>query len=155
MDSYYLNTGISPLGNPQYIGNPQHTGYYGLSRYFDNKYNDNNNSKSGDWGLDDFSKLLGTLTGGLQAFTGLSSIGQANKAYKLAKRQFAFQKGLANRNIANQAKTINNHYDSSAQAAAGLVGGMDSSGNYGFTSQDLVDRYAQKAKEKYVDGRPI
>ena len=155
MDNYYLNTGISPLGNPQHIGNLQ-PGYYGLSRYFDNKYNDN--SKGGDWGLNDLndlSKLLGTLTNGLQAFTGLSSIGQANKAYKLAKKQFAFQKGLANRNIANQAKTINNHYDSSAQAAAGLVGGMDSSGNYGFTSQDLVDRYAQKAKEKYVDGRPI
>lgn len=154
MNNYYLNTGISPFGTTD------NSGYYGftspwLSYNYGNNDNNSNNNKGGNTGLDDFSKLFGTLTGGLQAFTGLSSIGQANKAYKLAKRQFAFQRGLANRNIANQAKTINNHYDSSAQAAAGLVGGMDSSGNYGFTSPDLVDRYAQKAKEKYVDGRPI
>ena len=77
------------------------------------------------------------------------------KNYELAQQQFKYQKGLANRNLANQAKIINNTYDNAAQVAAGMIGGKDVSGNYGFTNQAIVDDYAKKAKEKHVDGSAI
>lgn len=99
---------------------------------------------------------LGSLfTGGMQAYTGFQNIGLANKALSFAKKQFNFQKALANRNLANQAKTINNAYDASAQVAAGMIGGQDAAGNYGFTSQDIIDKYAAIAKEKHVEGSAL
>ena len=101
------------------------------------------------------TNTLGAVTGGLQAFGGLASAYMGYKNYKMAKDQFGFQKGLANRNLANQAKTINNAYSNAAQVAAGMVGGRDTAGKYGLTDQALVDRYAAKAKEQYVDGSPI
>lgn len=93
--------------------------------------------------------------GGLQAYTGLQSLGLGKKALGLAKNQFAFEKGLANRNLANQAKTINNAYDASAQVAAGLIGGKDATGRYTTTNQEIIDKYASSAKDKYVDGSAI
>lgn len=99
-----------------------------------------------------------TLAGiglGLQGLSGLANAFMSYKNYKLAKNQWRFQKNLANRNLANQAKTVNNAYDNAAQVAAGMIGGQDASGNYGFTDQAIVDRYANRAKNQHVDGSPI
>ena len=98
---------------------------------------------------------LGVVTGGLQGLSGLAQAFVGMKNYELAQQQFKYQKGLANRNLANQAKIINSTYDNAAQVAAGMIGGKDVSGNYGFTNQAIVDDYAKKAKEKYVDGSAI
>ena len=98
---------------------------------------------------------LGLVTGGLQGLSGLAQAFVGMKNYELAQQQFKYQKGLANRNLANQAKIINNTYDNAAQVAAGMIGGKDVSGNYGFTDQAIVDDYAKKAKEKHVDGSAI
>lgn len=110
-------------------------------------------SNQSDFGWN--NKTLGTVFGGLQALSGLANAFLGYKAYGLAKDQFRYQKGLANRNLANQAKIINNTYDNAAQVAAGMIGSRDSSGNYGMTNQAIVDTYANKAKEKHVDGSPI
>lgn len=104
-------------------------------------------------GLD--GQTWGAIAGGLQGLSGLASAYTGYKNYQLAKDQFNFQKGLANRNLANQAKIINNTYDNAAQVAAGMIGGRDSSGNYGFTDQAIVDRYAANARKKHVDGSAI
>ena len=101
-----------------------------------------------------FGFNTGTL-GGLQALGGLASAYMGYKNYQMAKDQFGFQKGLANRNLANQAKTINNAYNNAAQVAAGMVGGKTASGVYGLTDQAIIDRYAASAREKHVDGSPI
>ena len=98
---------------------------------------------------------LGVVTGGLQGLSGLAQAFVGMKNYELAQQQFKYQKGLANRNLANQAKIINNTYDNAAQVAAGMIGGKDVSGNYGFINQAIVDDYAKKAKEKHVDGSAI
>lgn len=98
---------------------------------------------------------LGVVTGGLQGLSGLAQAFVGMKNYELAQQQFKYQKGLANRNLTNQAKIINNTYDNAAQVAAGMIGGKDVSGNYGFTNQAIVDDYAKKAKEKHVDGSAI
>ena len=98
---------------------------------------------------------LGLVTGGLQGLSGLAQAFVGMKNYELAQQQLKYQKGLANRNLANQAKIINNTYDNAAQVAAGMIGGKDVSGNYGFTNQAIVDDYAKKAKEKHVDGSAI
>lgn len=108
--------------------------------------------------------LAGYLSAGagiLQGIGGLASAYTAYKGLQLAKDQFGFQKGLANRNLANQAKITNNAYDNAAQVAAGMIGGgsynpaTDSQGSYGMTDQAVVDRYANKAKGQHVDGSPI
>ena len=98
---------------------------------------------------------IGALSGGLQALSGLASAYMGHKNYQMAKDQFGFQKGLANRNLTNQAKTINNAYNNAAQVAAGMVGGKTASGVYGLTDQAIIDRYAASAREKHVDGSPI
>lgn len=116
-------------------------------------------TQGSSWG--NTASMIGAGAGILQGLGGLASAYTAYKGLQLAKDQFKYQKGLANRNLANQSKTINNSYDNAAQVAAGMIGGgsynptTDSQGNYGMTDQAVVDRYAQKAKEKHVDGSPI
>lgn len=92
---------------------------------------------------------------GIQGLSGLANAYLGYQALQQAKKQFKFQKGLANRNLANQAKTINNTYDNAAQVAAGMIGGTDSAGNFGFTDPSIVKRYQDRAKEQHVDGSPI
>ena len=116
-------------------------------------------TQGSNWG--NTASMIGAGAGILQGLGGLASAYTAYKGLQLAKDQFRYQKGLANRNLANQAKTINNSYDNAAQVAAGMIGGgsynpaTDSQGNYGMTDQAIVDRYAQKAKEQHVDGSPV
>lgn len=98
------------------------------------------------------AKGLAGIGMGIQGLSGLANAYMGYKNYQLAQEQFKFQKGLARRNLANQAKIINNTYDNAAQVAAGMIGGRDSSGNFGFTSQGVVDRYVNAAKDKHVSG---
>lgn len=113
-----------------------------------NLYNINNNQS---W-LEQNAKGLAGIGMGIQGLSGLANAYMGYKNYQLAQEQFKFQKGLARRNLANQAKIINNTYDTAAQVAAGMIGGKDSYGNYGFTSQDIVNRYSNAAKDKHVSG---
>ena len=112
-------------------------------------------------GLSNAMGYIGAGADILQGISGLAGAYMGYKNYKLAKEQFGFQKGLANRNLANQAKVINNTYDNAAQVAAGMIGGgsynpaTDTQGSFGMTDQAVVDKYAEKAKEKHVDGSPI
>ena len=101
------------------------------------------------------NKTLGTVFSGLNALTGLANAFMGYKAYGLAKDQFRFQKGLANRQLANQAKMINNAYDASAQVAAGMRGSLNADGTIGMTDKAIVDQYAARAKERHVNGSPI
>lgn len=110
---------------------------------------------SGGFSFGDFGSLLGAGAGLLQGFAALRQAQMAEKQLNLAKQQFGFQKGLANRNLANQAKVINNQYDNAAQVAAGMIGGKDANGNYGYTDPSIVQEYASKAREKHVDGSPV
>ena len=110
---------------------------------------DNLNDKS--W-LEQNAKGLAGIGMGIQGLSGLANAYMGYKNYQLAQEQFKFQKGLARRNLANQAKIINNTYDNAAQVAAGMIGGRDNYGNYGFTSQDIVNKYASAAKDKHVSG---
>ena len=116
-------------------------------------------TQGSNWG--NVAGMVGAGAGVLQGLGGLASAYTAYKGLQLAKDQFNYQKGLANRNLANQAKIINNSYDNAAQVAAGMIGGgsynpaTDSQGNYGMTDQAIIDKYAQKAKEKHVDGSPV
>lgn len=113
--------------------------------------NTNSTDTSKSW-LEQNAKGLAAIGMGVQGLSGLANAYMGYKNYQLAQEQFKFQKGLARRNLANQAKIINNTYDNAAQVAAGMIGGRDSSGNYGFTSQDVVDRYSNAAKDKHVSG---
>ena len=112
-------------------------------------------------GLSNAMGYIGAGADILQGLSGLASAYMGYKNYNLAKEQFGFQKGLANRNLANQAKVINNTYDNAAQVAAGMIGGgsynpaTDSQGSFGMVDQATVDQYAKKAKEKHVDGSSI
>ena len=97
---------------------------------------------------------LGLL--GLQGYTGLKSLSLANKQLGLANQQFDFEKGLANRNLSNQAKTINNYYDAAGQAAIGLLGGIDAlTGQTISPDAATVAKANENIKNSYVDGSPI
>ena len=132
------------------------SGYNGVDSMYEDIANTNvptPSTSSSGFGFN--TGTLGVVTGGLQGLSGLAQAFVGMKNYELAQQQFKYQKGLANRNLANQAKIINNTYDNAAQVAAGMIGGKDVSGNYGFTNQAIVDDYAKKAKEKHVDGSAI
>ena len=108
----------------------------GDSSWFDNFFKD---FKLGDA----FSGLgaVGSLLGAINAF----------RQSALAEDVIDYQKNLANRNIANMTKQINNQYDSNAKNAAAFTGGTDD----GLTTEDLRKKYLSNAKEKYLDGSPI
>ena len=113
----------------------------------------NNNLANGNSFIN--NNTLGLVGLGLSGLSGLANAYMGYKNYKLAKDQFAFQKGLANRNLANTAKTINNAYDNAAQVAAGMIGGMDALGNYGLVDRATVDKYRKNAEAQHVDGSAI
>lgn len=113
-------------------------------------------------GLSDSNTFLGLsgatwqgIGSGLQGLAGLASAYTGLQNYYLAKDALNFQKDLANRNLANQAKIINNTYDNAAQVAAGMIGSKDSSGRYGGVSSSDVSRAESRAKSQYVDGSSI
>ena len=88
---------------------------------------------------------------GLQTLGGLGDLWLGMKNYNLAQDAFDFQKSLANRNLQNQAKLINNQYDTAANVGAALA-----NQNYNGTINDhtLAAQQAQ-AKKQYVDNSAI
>lgn len=140
LQNYGSNNGLSNFGTFQWGGNGlggDTSGLGGLANLF-----------GGDL-FGGLSQLGSLLSGGLQAFSGLQNYKLGQQALGLSKDQFNFQKGLANRNLANQAKTVNNTYDTAAQVGAGMQGA------YGQVNQSDVDRWSKAAKDKHVDGSPI
>lgn len=110
---------------------------------------------SGGFSLGNFGQIASAGMGLLQGIAALRQAQMAEKQLGLAKQQFGFQKGLANRNIANQAKMINNQYDNAAQVAAGMIGSRNADGTYGMTDQAIINQYANNANAKHVDGSAI
>ena len=100
------------------------------------------------------SQNLGTIWNGLQ--TGLGIVGAYNafQNRQLFEDQLDAQKAFWNRNIANQAKMINNEYDSHARIAAAQEGSYNN-GVVGTTSDGVAQEYMNRAKQKHVDGSPI
>lgn len=140
-------------GMGRYISDDQFNKLYDSTFPTNNTSTPNLGTSNGLFGIsNDTLAGIGAIAQGL---SGLAGAYNSFKNYQLAQKQFNFQKGLANRNLANQAKLINNTYDSAAQVAAGMIGSKDATGNYGFTNQAVVDQYAAKAKEKHVDGSAI
>ena len=144
----YINDSNDMLGSSSWL-----SGVDSMYRDIANTNTSTPSTSSSGFGFN--TGTFGAVAGGLQGLSGLAQAFVGMKNYELAQQQFKYQKGLANRNLANQAKIINNTYDNAAQVAAGMIGGKDVSGNYGFTNQTIVDDYAKKAKEKHVDGSAI
>lgn len=102
------------------------------------------------------NSLGGLALGGLQSYANLQNLGLAKKQLGLANKQFAFEKGLANRNLANQAQTINTAYDAAGQAAIGLLGGIDAVTGQTITPDaETLARAEENIKKSYVSGTPI
>lgn len=120
---------------------------------------DSSNWFTGMGGLAGLGSLLSGIgqlgSYGLGAYTGLKQLGLAKDQLKLAKEDFGFQKALANRNIANQAQSINNAYDNSARMGAALIGGVNADGTFGDTPVETVKKYEDEAKKQHVDGSAI
>lgn len=112
---------------------------------------DGTSMKVGDPGMS-WQEGLGLAAQGLQSLSGLYNAYTGYKNYQLAKQQFAFEKAAMNRNIANQAKIINNTYDNAARIAAGMAGERDAQG---VLSQDVINEYAARARQQHVDGSAI
>lgn len=111
----------------------------------------NSTPTSTSW-TDNLSKY-GSILGGLgqigQAGAGLMNAYTGYKNYKMAKEQFGFERALAQRNLANQAKLINNAIMSSANVAAGL-----SALPTGTTAQNqaIRDKHMADAENRKVSG---
>ena len=106
--------------------------------FYDNFGLGNNNGLS----FTDMAAIGKMLTGGLNAISGIGNMINSINALNLARDQFDYQKGLANTNLANQAKIINNTYDNAAKVSAALMGSSTDSG--------LANEYAQRARSRYV-----
>ncbi len=152
LNTPFTSTFVGPTSASNVVGKAANT-ISGLNTTTGNSWLGNLFGNNGVMG--GLSQLGGLASGLMQAYTGFQQLGLANKALNLAKQQFGFQKALANRNLANQAKIINNTYDNAAQVAAGMIGGKDANGNYGFTDPTIVNQYANRAKGQHVDGSAI
>lgn len=103
--------------------------------------------------------IIGGLGSGLAALgqvgSGIFSAIMANKNYELAQKALGYQIGLGNRNLANQAKILNNTYDTAGNVGAGLIGAQDANGNYGGVDSKILASQQEQAKKNHVDGSPI
>jgi hypothetical protein len=101
-------------------------------------------------GLGQFANL------GLGIFSALQSSKAAKEQLGLAREAFGFEKALANRNIANQAQTINNLYDTATNAGIGLMGGIDAvSGQALGPNAETIAKIQQANKDRHVSGAPV
>ena len=83
---------------------------------------------------------------GLQTLGGLLDWQLGMQNYNLAKDAFEFQTALANRNLANQAKLINNRYDTAATVGAQLSG---------YDYDRALASQQNQANKQHVDGSYI
>lgn len=65
---------------------------------------------------------VGGIAQGVQALAGLANAYMGYKNYGLAKDQFNFAKAAANRDVANQARLINNEIQNAGEVGMGLAG---------------------------------
>ena len=78
-----------------------------------------NNAGTSWWGKDGYLSTAGNVFGGLGS---LAQAYMANKALGLAEDQFAFEKGLAQTNLANQADLTNEQRMNRGQVGLALAG---------------------------------
>jgi len=82
----------------------------------------------------------GALGLGFDFLSGIAEFGLLKDQLNLAEDQFDFQKGFANRNIVNQAKTVNNSLEDRQTARLGSVGDSGVSG----TQYEALDSFLDK-----------
>lgn len=90
--------------------------------------------------------------GGLQALGGLANTFLGFQNYRLAKKQFGFEKAAYNRNLSNQAQLINNQIDAAANISAQLGYNPTASSASNQASRQQIMDNANKTK---VDGSKI
>lgn len=114
-------------------------------------FNNAANGAGNGWSWFGNNGIIPVGLAGLQTLGGFGDFLLGMKNYNLAKDAFDFQKSLANRNLQNQAKLINNQYDTAANVGAALA-----NQNYNGTINDhaLAAQQAQ-AKKQYVDSSAI
>ncbi len=96
-----------------------------------------------DWG-----NAMSNFSMGAEGILGLASAYNAYKQQGIMEDQFDLQKNLANRNIANTAKTTNRMLDDRADLAAQISGAG--------TEQGTAEHIAAKKKlQTTVDGSPV
>lgn len=91
----------------------------------------------------------GVIPVGLAALQTLGGLGDwwlGTQNYNLAKDAYEFQTALANRNLANQAKLINNRYDTAATVGAQLSG---------YDYDRALASQQDQARKQHVDGSYI
>lgn len=142
--------GFDPRQSFSYFSSP-FTGYSGSPVESEGFLKSLGFDKTGDL----FSSITGLLSGAGQLYGGLQNYKLGKDMLNLSKKQFGFEKALANRNIANQAKTINNAYNNAAQVAAGMIGSVNPNGEFGFTDPATVKKYTDAAKKQHVSGAAI
>lgn len=102
---------------------------------------------TGPGGGFDWSKAMDGFSMGAQGVMGLANAYTAYKQLGLMEDQLSMQKGIANRNIANQAATTNRMLEDRASMAAQMTSGAE----YG-TPEHLK---AKKELQTTVSGEPI
>lgn len=108
----------------------------------------NQGSLFGDQGFGFNSGTFGAVGGAINGLSQLSSLYFGNKKLKLAEEQFDTNKAFANRNNANQARTINNSLEARYRAALAQSGvGLQGGGN-----KESLQSYLDRSK---VDGSAI
>lgn len=97
------------------------------------------------------ANVAGNILGGI---TDLAGLYFGNKKLKLAKDQLATNTAFGNRNIANQAKVINNTLEARYRAALAAQGVNPETGGTGSggTQRESVDSYLARSK---VDGSAV
>ena len=143
--------GNSAIGGVMGYSNPMgysNNGSNGFMKGINDSYLKQNQmaNKMGNTGMG-FGDYAQIATQGLQALTGLGNIYNAYQQNKFAKEQFAFQKSMALTNLSNQAKIINNQYNSAANISAQL--GATTPGESGAA---IIESYKKKAKANHVAG---
>ena len=110
-----------------------------------NLFNGANGTGSG-WNWLGNNGIIPVGLAGLQALGGFFDwqLGQQN--YNLAKDAYEFQTALANRNLANQAKLINNKYDTAATVGAQLSG---------YDYDRALASQQNQANKQHIDGSYI
>ena len=106
----------------------------------------NLNGTSSGWNWLGNNGIIPVGLAGLQTLGGLLDWQLGMQNYNLAKDAFEFQSALANRNLANQAKLINNRYDTAATVGAQLSG---------YDYDKALASQQNQANKQHVDGSYI
>ena len=88
---------------------------------------------------------IGLGLGALNFFNGQQALRNQEEAMELAEQQ-------ARANFANNAKLINNRYDSDARIAASMEGSIGRNGSVGLTSQAVRNARMDEANKRHVSG---